>query len=84
MPIHIEGLEFLTAEEVAHSLGVSRQTLWRWRKQGEVPAGRRYRGRQVVFSEEDVESIREYANRLEPAENGFQRQMSLFRNKQGG
>ncbi len=79
MPILIENTEFFTVCEVANELGISRQTLWRWRKHGDVPAGRRYRrGRQIVFSQEDIAIIRDYANRLEPAETGFYHQLPLF------
>jgi len=49
MSLTIEGVEFFTNTEVAHRLGVSRQTLWRWRADGDVPAGRRYRRKSVVF-----------------------------------
>ncbi len=46
--------------------GVTRQTLWRWRQDGKVPAGRKYRDKQVVFTSAESEQIREYAQRLEP------------------
>jgi predicted site-specific integrase-resolvase len=68
MPIQVEGIEYFTAADVHRDLGVVRQTLWRWRKAGVIPQGRRYRDRQVVFTREEVAAIREYSNRLEPAE----------------
>ena len=57
---------FLTAAEVAQEVGVSRQTLWRWRATEQVPAGHRYRGREIIFSSDELDEVREYANRLEP------------------
>lgn len=68
MSIHIEGVKYFLAAEIQRELGVARQTLWRWRKDRRIPQGCRYRDRQVVFTEEELDIIREYANRLEPAE----------------
>jgi predicted site-specific integrase-resolvase len=68
MPIHVEGVEYLMAADIHRELGVPRQTLWRWRKAGKVPPGRRYRDRQILFTREEVAAIRDYSNRLEPAE----------------
>jgi len=63
----INGKQFFSTRDVVDRTGVSRQTLWRWRREGCIPCGHRHRGRQVVFTAEEVESIRDYANRLEPA-----------------
>jgi hypothetical protein len=79
MPIHIEGVEYFTAADIHRELDVARQTLWRWRKAGKIPPGRRYRDRQVVFTREEVEAIREYSNRLEPAEVIEPNQLKLFK-----
>ncbi len=68
MPIEIDGVEYFTAAEIHRMLGIVRQTLWRWRKAGKIPLGRRYRDRQIVFTRQEFEAIREFANRLEPAE----------------
>ena len=65
--LKIEGVQYFTAAQVADAANVSRQTLWRWRKEGKVPSGQRYRDRQILFTAEDVASVLEYANRLEPA-----------------
>ena len=63
--VEINGINYLRSSELLKSVGVSRQTLWRWRQEGKVPAGHRYRGRHVVFSPDEVKAIREYANRIE-------------------
>lgn len=79
----IGDVRYLTAAEVARALGVSRQTLWRWRQDGKIPPGHRYRDRQVVFSEAEFEVVRQYANRIEPIEAGTGQQLRLF-NGAGG
>lgn len=79
MPILIERIEYFTATDIQRDLGVARQTLWRWRKGGKIPQGRRYRDRLVVFTREEVEAIREYSNRLEPTDSTASDQLKLFR-----
>jgi predicted DNA-binding transcriptional regulator AlpA len=66
MPLTIEGVEFFTTTEVTQMLGVSRQTLWRWRAEGNVPLGRRYRRKSVVFTKVEVDEIVCFANKIEP------------------
>lgn len=80
MPVEIQGEQYYTNSEVAVELRVSRQTLWRWRDKGSIPAGWKYRTRQVLFSAEEVEEIRQFANRLVPIElgSGTVRQLGLF------
>lgn len=68
MPLEIAGVPYFNAADIQRDVGVARQTLWRWRKAGKIPQGRRYRDRQVVFTEQEVRAIREYSNRLEPAD----------------
>ena len=70
MSIIIGGVTYFSSVDIQQDLGIVRQTLWRWRKAGTIPQGRRYRGRQVVFTKQEIESIRQYANRLEPVEFG--------------
>jgi predicted DNA-binding transcriptional regulator AlpA len=77
VPVQISGQSFFLAKEVAQALGVSRQTLWRWRQEGCIPAGSRFRDRQVVFTESEFALIREYAQRLEPAATSPE-QLKLF------
>jgi predicted DNA-binding transcriptional regulator AlpA len=78
-PIQIGGVEYFTAADIHREIGVARQTLWRWRKAGKIPRGRRYRDRLVVFTHEELEAIREYSNRLEPEEAAQPNQLKLFK-----
>ena len=67
MPIQIDSVTYYSATEVIGDLNVSRQTLWRWRNEGKVPAGHRYRGQaSVLFTSAEAEEIRQFANRIEP------------------
>jgi predicted site-specific integrase-resolvase len=67
VPIQIEGVRYYSISDVQRSLGIARQTLWRWRRDAKIPVGRRYRDRQILYTDREVEQIREYANRIEPA-----------------
>jgi len=66
MPVTVNGQDFFTATEVAEDVGVVRQTLWRWRQDRKVPPGHRYRDRQILYSEDELIEIREFAHKLEP------------------
>ena len=66
MPTTVHDTTFLTATEVADLAGVSRQSLWRWKKAGVIPPGRRYRGRELLYTRDEVEAIYAHAHRLEP------------------
>jgi len=37
----------------------------RWRQQGKIPAGHRYRDRNLLYTLDEVEEIRQFANRVE-------------------
>ena len=78
MPVDVNGTQYLSVTEVAERAGVSRQTVWRWRRNGAVPAGWLYRKRQVLFTKEEAAKIEEYANRLEPLDDGLRTQPPLF------
>ena len=67
MAIQIDGSTYIPAADVARDVGVSRQTLWRWRHARKVPGGRRYRDGQIFFTPAEFDQIREFATRLEPA-----------------
>ena len=64
--LEIDGNVYVTAAEVGERLGISRQTLWRWRQEEKIPQGYRYRGHQILFSETEFADIESFANRLEP------------------
>lgn len=78
MAVEIGEIRYLTMSEVARQLGVARQTLWRWRRDGQVPAGRKFRGKQIIFAPAEVEAIREYAYRTEPIADNDASQLGLF------
>lgn len=80
MPLDLKGKTFYTMSEVAEVADVARQTVWRWRKAGKVPEGRRYRGRELLFTLDEMERVYEYAHRLEPVDppSDFEDQLRLF------
>jgi predicted DNA-binding transcriptional regulator AlpA len=80
MPVEVQGVQYFTNSEVSEELGVTRQTLWRWREKGSIPTGLRYRNRQVLFTCEEVDAIKQFADHLAPIElGGGTRQLGLFR-----
>jgi transposase-like protein len=79
LAMELNGQEYLPSGELAQELGISRQTLWRWRKQGKVPAGHKYRDGQILFTTEEVSRIREYAYQVEPVETVGSDQLRLFK-----
>jgi hypothetical protein len=78
MPVLIGNVRYFYAVEIYTELRVSRTTFWRWRTDGRIPKGRRHRGGKVLFNEEELAAIREYADRLEPTEPMNRDQMKLF------
>lgn len=67
MPLEINGVQFQSALELIRDLGITRQTLWRWRREGLVPEGHVDRNRRVLFTAEEAQAIRTFALRVEPA-----------------
>ncbi len=65
----IDGVSYINTRQLEDDLGLSRQTLWRWRKAGKIPDGQRLQNNVIVYSPEEVETIKMYANHLEPASN---------------
>lgn len=60
MPVVIHGKSYFQILEVAKTLGVSRQTLQRWFREGRVEdVARDHRGWRV-FSPQDVQRLRQY------------------------
>jgi hypothetical protein len=66
MSIQIEGVTYFSVADIQQDQRLPRQTIWRWRKGGHIPQGRLYRGKQLLFTKDEIEQIRKYANRLEP------------------
>ncbi|WP_437931118.1 helix-turn-helix domain-containing protein [Sorangium sp. So ce291] len=81
MSFVLDGTTYFSAAEVVRDIGVSRQTLWRWRQDGKIPVGRRYRDRQVLFTADEFDTIREFAHRLEPIDDTPPNQLKLFNGK---
>jgi len=79
MPVELNNRLYFSVTEVLGDTGISRQTLWRWRQDGKVPLGHRFRDRQVLFDEQEFQAIRSYATHVERLDDGA-RQLRLFRN----
>lgn len=77
----INGIEYFPATELISELSVSRQTFWRWRKQGKIPAGNRFRNGKILFTAAEVETIRQFAKRIEPLDQPRARQLKLFNSR---
>ena len=63
--------------DILSKFKISRQTLWRWRSEGKILLGHRYRDRRILFTAEEFERIRDYANYLELAEIRTSSQLRL-------
>lgn len=59
--------EYVDAACLVRYYGVTRQTLWNWRRTGKIPPGFRYRNR-VVFSLDEVRQIEVFVHHLVPSE----------------
>lgn len=66
MPRKIQGVEYYSIVEVCDAAGIARQTLWRWRNEGLVPGGNRFRNGQVLFAKREYDQILTWANSVEP------------------
>ncbi len=63
----IGSADYVDAGNLVEHLGITRQTLWNWRRTGKVPVGFHYRNR-VVFSKAEVREIEAHAHQLAPVE----------------
>jgi excisionase family DNA binding protein len=81
--VQLDGIRYLSNDEVAQKVGISRQTLWRWRAAGKIPVGRQYQGRVILFTQDEVTEIRRYAHRIEPPVTKAASQLRLFNNGSG-
>jgi hypothetical protein len=61
----VGSLVIVEASKLINALGITRQTLWNWRRAGKIPVGSRYRNR-VVFTIEEARTIQSFAHYLEP------------------
>ena len=78
MAFEISGTPYVAANELLQELDISRQTLWRWRREGHIPQGHRFRDGKVVFTQDEAEQVRRFANRLEPIDQADRNQLGLF------
>jgi len=76
--VEIDGIQYVSAAELAKELGIARQTLWRWRSEGKIPPGHRFRSSRIVFTPTEAEAIRRHALRLEPIDPVDANQLNLF------
>lgn len=66
MELEISGVRYHSTAAVLAKADVSRQTLWRWRREGLIPKGHRFRNGRLLFTESEYEAILAYANHVEP------------------
>lgn len=78
MPLSIKGEQYYCATEILAELAVSRQTFWRWRREGKIPQGCRDRAGRVLFTSPELAAIRAHANLVEPIHPVNRDQLPLF------
>lgn len=76
--MRVNGVRYVEMAEVLEELEISRQTLWRWRQDCKVPYGNRFRDGRLIFTEEEVDAIRAFANSVDPAPRADDSQLALF------
>ena len=76
--IKIDGIKYSSTSDVIREVGISRQTLWRWRQVAKVPQGHRYRDGRILFTGDEIKAIREFANHIEPIDQESTNQLKLF------
>ena len=74
------GVRYYNHTEVAKATGVTRQTLYRWIREGKIQSGNyvRVRDGRTFYSETELAAIREFANGLELQDGSSRDQLSLF------
>ncbi len=80
--VEIDGIRYVPASELTEELGISRQTLWRWRNEDKIPQGHRFRDSRILFTSIEAEAIRRHALRLEPIDPIERNQLKLFEQRQ--
>jgi len=76
--VYIDGIKYLGSTEIIKQLSVSRQTFWRWRQAGKIPLGHRFRDGRIFYTEEELQKILKYANKIESLEPPLPKQLKLF------
>jgi predicted DNA-binding transcriptional regulator AlpA len=79
--VEIQGVRYFSTSEIMKEVGVSRQTLWRWRQEGKIPLGHRFRDGRILFTSSEIDSIRQFANRIESPDVSTLNQLLLFTQK---
>jgi DNA-binding transcriptional MerR regulator len=69
MPIEIDGETFLTANEAAKAIGVSRETLNRYVTQGLISRFKRGLARATYYKQVDVETLIKKRSQMRETEN---------------
>jgi hypothetical protein len=74
------GQTFYNMTEVCDFIRRSRTTVWRWKQEEKIPKGRRYRDKELLFTQQEMESIYAYAHRmsLDEASAELKHQLRLF------
>jgi citrate synthase len=57
MPVMVEGVEYLTADEAAAALGVKRETLYAYASRGRLRSYRRGTGRARLYRADEIRSL---------------------------
>jgi len=79
MALSVYGVTYVTVKDLVDSLSITRQTLWRWRRERKIPQGQRFRDKRLLFTQSELRQIEAFANHIEPNPgNGLQ--LDLFGN----
>jgi excisionase family DNA binding protein len=57
MPVMVDGIEYLTADEAATALGVKRETLYAYASRGRVRSYRRGTGRARLYRADEIRAL---------------------------
>jgi citrate synthase len=57
MPLTVDGVEYLTADEAAQALGVKRQTLYAYASRGRLRSYRRGAGRARLYRADEIRAL---------------------------
>jgi excisionase family DNA binding protein len=57
MPVTVEGVEYLTADEAAEALGVKRETLYAYASRGRLRSYRRGTGRARLYRADEIRAL---------------------------